>query len=258
MGLADNDAWVDSALAEHVVITDDVLGHMDLDQGFDEVLARVFAAEPRGSVVPLRKRRVSRKVASLSIAFVVVASAGAAAAVKSGALTGLFPPPGATENGNTEIVNFAAANFAEVAHQLADQDEKAGLTFAPGYSANKNIDAAIEGYQRTAAQLGSGETAEQQIKGEFAFDAACTWQRSWLAAYANHDGAEMSGDVRGMVAITHVVVSSPGRDGTTITEAVLSGINETRTQREFIRYMEHGNVAQLTVDTVNGCPTPIK
>jgi hypothetical protein len=64
--------------------------------------------------------------------------------------------------------------------------------------------------------------------------------------------------VRGMIAITHVIVSSPGRNGTTITEAVLSGINQSRTQLELIRDMEHDNLAHLRTDTVNGCPAAIK
>jgi hypothetical protein len=258
MRQANGDAWVDMAIADRAVISDSNLGELDLEKAFDEVLDGILSAQTPSVVVPLRRRRVSRKAATLSIAIVLVAGAGAAAAVTSGAFTGHFPPPGATENGDTEVINFDAPNFPEVAHQLAGQDQRAGLRFAPGYNAEKNIDAVIQSYVRRAALQGSGETAEQQIKGQFAFAAACTWQRSWLAADARHDVPKKNAAVRGMVAITHVIVSSPGRKGTTITEAVLSGINQTRTQHELISDMEHDNVVHLTTDTVNGCPAAIK
>jgi hypothetical protein len=248
---ADENEWVDSAIADHRGFSDFYLARTALDQGFDDVLAGILAAEPQGTVVSLARRRISHKAAALSVALVVVASAGAAAAVQGGALTGLFASGG---DGDTEIVNFAAPNFPEVAHDFARQIEGDGLRFAPGYSAEKSIDAVIKNDQDMVTSLGSGETAEQQIKGEFAYYAACTWQQSWLAASAARDASEMSRDVQGMIAITHVIVSSPGKNGTTVTEAALSGINQTRTQHQLIRYMEHGEVAQLTVDTVNGCP----
>jgi hypothetical protein len=251
MGRDNENGWVEAVIAESATWQDADVDQMDLEAGLADVLTSVVAADR--VVVPIRRRKVSRRAGTLAVVLTIAASAGTAAAVKSGALTGLFPPPGATENGQTEIVNFAAPDFPAVARDMADQDERAGLTFAPGYNADRAIDRVIEGYQKAAATQGSGGTAEQGIKGRFAYVAACTWQRSWLQAFAQHDTAKEKSDLRGMIAITHVIVSSPGQNGTTITEAVLSGINETKSQHEYIRYMQQGDAARLTLDTVNGC-----
>jgi hypothetical protein len=116
--------WVDEAVAETAVITDAELAQMDLSEGLDEVLAQVFEEEAPRNIRPLRRplrrRRTTRKVAALALAGVIVASAGAAAAVKGGALTGLFGTPGSTEMDRSEYVDIAASNFPALAHELAN------------------------------------------------------------------------------------------------------------------------------------------
>jgi hypothetical protein len=84
--------WVDSVVADTAPIKDVALAQLDLTTDFDELLANVFAADMPGEIVPLRRRRLTRKAGTLALAAVIVASAGAAAAVKGGALTGILAP----------------------------------------------------------------------------------------------------------------------------------------------------------------------
>jgi hypothetical protein len=113
--------WVDSVVAE-TAIKDSDLARLDLTKDFDDILARIFESDVRGEIAPLRRRGISRKTGTLAIvAVIAVGGAAAAAAVKGGALTGLFGAPGSTENDISEYVNIAAPNFPSLAHQLGDQ-----------------------------------------------------------------------------------------------------------------------------------------
>ena len=263
----DGDQWVDDALAEIAPVTDEALAQLDLTEGFDDTLDHVLWSDVRGHARPLHRRRVSRRAAALALATVIVGSAGAAAAVKGGALTGLFGSPGSTEMDTSEYVNIAAPGFPALAHQLANQLVSDGLRFAPGFRVNEMTGIVIRDSERLVRQEERGNSAAARstrengilrdvtgVKGQFAALAQCTWQQSWLRAYRADSAVETKADIRGMTALNHVITSTPSKNGT-FSGSIMAETNQKKALVGYVRHMQRGDYAFINrVVTIN-CPT---
>lgn len=149
--------------------------------------APVAAAPPplaaRGETATLRRRspprKRRRKVLLAAAGGVLAATAFAPAAADwVGARTGWFGDAGMTENDTGEFLDLSSPEIADIARQLG-----ARYPLPPGGS----YDDAIARLRPT-----DGETHLMQESGVEAFmagDAACQWERAWLAADASGDAA---------------------------------------------------------------------
>jgi hypothetical protein len=171
---------------------------------------------------------------------VVAAAAGVSYRSIGGALTGQFGQPGMTENDTSEIVNLTAPDFPTVAQQLAGELRKSGLRFAPGYDAQRNIDAAIDRMQHGLA----GETDVTGVKGQLADVAACTWERSWLAADQLHEQA-------GMQAASAGLHQTAGL-------RIMSQINNAKWLAGLAKDADGGDAAPVQTDVNLNCPAALK
>lgn len=239
---SDGGDWAEAVVSGAATVTDAELSRMDLQAAFDDALARVWDAD---APVPLAAgRRHRRLVASLALAGVLVGATGAAAATTSylgdsSALSGLFGQPGKTENDTSEIVNLGAPDFPTVARQLAAQLQAQGLRFAPGYDAQKNIDATIGRLAQPNIQ-----TDVTGVKGWIAEDAACTWQRSWLQADEQHDRSGMNLSAAGMRQTAEL--------------KIMSQINDATWQAGLAEDADRGNAAPIQRQVTLNCPTAIQ
>jgi hypothetical protein len=245
--------WVDSVVAETSPIKDSTLAQLDLTKGFDDLLANIFGADIPRKIVPLRRRRISRRAGTLTIAALVVASAGAAAAVKGGALTGIFGTGKGTESDASEYVDVAASNYPTVARQLFTQLQSDGLRFAPGTNIDRTINAYVKQEETSIRQLESGNSAEARsirthglemqvtgIKGVFASMAQCTWQQSWMQAYQEHDGAGKNAAIRGMKSLNAVITTTPSKHGT-FSGSIMAETNQKKALDGYVRHMQHND-----------------
>jgi hypothetical protein len=245
--------WVDSVVAETSPIKDSTLAQLDLTKGFDDLLANIFGADIPREIVPLRRRRISRRAGTLTIAALVVASAGAAAAVKGGALTGIFGTGKGTESDASEYVDVAASNYPTVARQLFTQLQSDGLRFAPGTNIDRTINAYVKQEETSIRQLESGNSAEARsirthglemqvtgIKGVFASMAQCTWQQSWMQAYQEHDGAGKNAAIRGMKSLNAVITTTPSKHGT-FSGSIMAETNQKKALDGYVRHMQHND-----------------
>jgi hypothetical protein len=105
------DSWVDSVVAKMALVEDSTLALLDLTKSLDELLGHVLGSDMPDKVVPLRRRRISRRTGAVAVLAVIAVGGASAAAVKGGALTGLFGTPGSTEMDTSEYVNIAAPSF---------------------------------------------------------------------------------------------------------------------------------------------------
>jgi hypothetical protein len=162
--------WVDSVVAKTAPIMDSTLAALHLTKGFDDLSDQRLEVRGARGVVPLRRRRISRRAGTLTLAAVIVAGGGPAAGVKGGALTGLFGPPGMTESDTSEHVNIASPNFSALAHQLGDQLQPEGLRFAPGINPDQMVELFVKVTQRQVRldERGNSDNAKITRKdGEF-------------------------------------------------------------------------------------------
>jgi hypothetical protein len=249
----DEDRWVESVVAETATITDPELAQMELTQGFDDVLAQILESDAEGVIRPLRRRRMPRKAATLAIAGVIVASAGAAAAVKGGALTGLFGASGMTENDSSEYVNIAAPNFPALAHQLGDQLRSEGLRFAPGINADQMVDTLVKETQLMVSRQERGNSAAAKatrqhgsfmdvtgVKGRIAGLAQCTWQQSWIQAYQASDAPGKVTAINGLIALNNVITTTRSKNGT-FSGSIMAETNQKKALLGYIRHMKDNN-----------------
>jgi hypothetical protein len=245
--------WVDSIVAEAAPIEDSTLAQFDLTNGFDDILANVFAADLSGKIVPLRRHKISRRAGTLAIAIVIVASAGAAAAVRGGALTGIFGSGKGTESDASEYVDVTASNFPTVARQLFAQIQSDGLRFAPGINTRRTINAYVKNNRISINKLEQGNSAEARsirkyglerqvtgVKGQFASMAQCSWQRNWLQAYQEHDGAGKNAAIRGMKSLNAVMTTTPSKHGT-FTGSIMAETNQKKALGGYVRHMHHND-----------------
>jgi hypothetical protein len=266
MSMDGDDPWVDSAVAERAFVTDAELAQMQLTNGFNDVLARIAAADARPAI-QRRRRPISRRAATLAIAGVVLASAGAAAAaVRGGALTGLFGAPGMTENDTSEYVNIAAPNFPALAHQLGDQLHSEGLRFAPGVGRNQMVDLLVQEIQRMVMQEEQGTSAAAKatrqhgsfmdvtgVKGRIAGLAQCTWQHSWLQAYEANDAAGKNTAIEGLSALNNVITTTRSKNGT-FSGTIMAETNQKNALVGNIRHMKDNDFKLIQRLTALNCP----
>jgi hypothetical protein len=260
-------SWVDSAVAGIAPIKDSTLAQLDLTKSFDDLLAHVLESDMSGEIVPLRRRKISRKAGTLAITAVIVASAGAAAAVKGGALTGVFGTGGGTESDTSEYVNVAASNFPAVAHQLFDELHSDGLRFAPGVNTERTISAYVKSNEISISNQERGNSSAARsirkhgllrqvtgVKGEFAFLAQCTWQQSWIQAYREHDPAGKKAAIRGMQALNTVITTTPSKNGT-FSGSIMAETNQKKALVGYVRHMQHNDVKFIQrVVSINCAP----
>jgi len=245
--------WVDSIVAETAPIKDSTLAQLDLTKGLDDLLANVFAADLPGKIVPLQRRRISRRAGTLAIAAVIAASAGAAAAVRGGALTGIFGSGKGTESDASEYVDVAAPNFPAVARQLFTQLQSDGLRFAPGINTKRTINAYVKNNRMSIKRLEQGSSAEASsirkhglerqvtgIKGQLASMAQCTWEQSWLQAYQEHHGTGENAAIRGMKSLNAVITTTPSNHGT-FSGSIMAETNQKNALGGYVRHMQHND-----------------
>jgi len=266
-GMMDADgSWVNSVVAETAPVKDSTLAALDLTKGFDDLLANVFRSEMSGEIVPLRRRRISRRAGTLAIVAVIVAGGAAAAAVKGGALTGLFGSPGKTENDTSEYVNIAAPNFPALAHQLGDQLHVEGLRFAPGVNLNQMVDLFVKETQDQVRLDERGNSVSANItrehgelmdvtgvKGHIATLAQCTWQQSWIQAYEADDSTGKSAAINGLTALNDVKTTTRSKNGS-FTGSIMAETNQKKALVGYIGRMRDGDLGFVQRLTTLNCP----
>jgi hypothetical protein len=258
--------WVDSVVAETAPVRDSTLAALDLTKGFDDLLVNVLKSDVSGKVVPLRRRRISRRAGTFVIVAVVVAGGGAAAAVKGGALTGLFGPPGKTENDTSEYVNIAAPDFPALAHQLVDQLHGEGLRFAPGTNSDQMIDLFVKETQTQVRLDERGNSASAKItrkhgelmdvtgvKGHIAGLAQCSWQENWIQAYEADDSAGKTAAINGLTALNAVRTTTPSKNGS-FTGSIMAETNQKKALVGYIGRMRDGEFGFIRRLTALNCP----
>jgi hypothetical protein len=255
--MSGNSNWVDDAVAEIDVTKDVDLGHLHLNEAFDDLLTQITESNRSHEVVPIRRRRLPGKAATIGIAAVLLCSAGAAAAVKGGALTGLFGKPGSTENDTSEYVLATSSGFPAVVRQNFEQLLSEGLRFAPGTNTHRVLNDFVSQHQAGIRKLESGNSALAKslrshgelvqitgIKGTFAGLAQCSWQEYWVQAYESGDTAERNAAVQGMAALDNVVTVTPSKTGT-FSGSIMAETNRKRTLLQYVREMKHGDFSLL-------------
>lgn len=150
---------------------------LDGEEGFEQLLVAVKRSAP-----PDRRRRGRRRqvilVGALSTALL---GAGGVAVAVGGSHTGLFGPPGKTENDTSEYLDMTAADFHDVAlHYTAPFD------YAPGYSAEMYVgilDPRHIEANMAPADRGRGETIQVTgVRGYGLGWAFCSWARTSTTA----------------------------------------------------------------------------
>jgi hypothetical protein len=256
---------VDDAVAEI-----DALGHVDLtelglDVAFGDLLEQIVRSGGPEKVVPSRRRRLPGKAATIGIAAVLLCGAGAAAAVKGGALTGLFGQSGYTENDTSEYVLATSPGYPAVARQNFEQLLREGLRFAPGTNTRHVLQMYVSEQQAELRTLESGHTAAAKslrvhgllvqitgIKGTFAGLAQCSWQEYWVTAYTSGDRAEQNAAVRGMAALDNVITVTASKTGT-FSGSIMAETNHTRTLLQDVREMKDGDFSRIKRATAVQC-----
>ena len=259
-------SWVDSVVAETAQVTDSTLAAIDLTKGFDELLVNVLESEASGEVVPLRRRRISRRAGTLAIVAVIVAGGGAAAAVRGGALTGLFGAPGKTENDTSEYVDIAAPDFPALAHQLGEQLHAEGLRFAPGINSDQMVDLFVKETQNQVHLDERGNSASAKItrehgelmdvtgvKGHIAGLAQCSWQQNWIQAYKADDSAGKNAAINGLIALNGVRTTTPSKNGS-FTGSIMAETNQKNALVGYIGRMRDGEFGFIRRVTALNCP----
>jgi hypothetical protein len=257
--------WVEHAIIQMANIQDTDLRQLDLTEGLDDLKVRVLETERDAAILPLRRRRLSRKAGTLAIVALIVSSAGAAAAVRSGALTGLFGNQSA-DTDRSEYVNVAAPNFASVAAQLFNQDLSDGLRFAPGTNTRQVLESYVNGirYLVTYTETKDGPIAARAtkkyglleqvtgIKSKFLLTSQCTWQRSWISAYQAHNRGQATAAIKGMLALNNIMTTTPTKNGT-FTGHLMQEVNSARTNRIYARSMKHGDLKSIQNNVSINC-----
>ena len=237
------DDSVVKAVAHTATVTDAHLARMNLDQGFDHLLARIYA-EPAAVRRPSRRRRV---YVALAMVAALAVGAGFASPVQHGighALTGTFLGNGHThntENDNSEIVDPSAPDFPVVARKIAAEMRTEGLRFAPGYSADANINAQIGYMIPTTMKYVMQVTG---VQGRFADQAMCTWDHTWVDAYATGDRHTMQVAVDGMRQLVKM--------------KIYAQINVARWQAGLIKAIESGDASRMQTEVRLNCGPEIK
>jgi hypothetical protein len=188
---------LDQLLRSAACITDAELARPELDAATRHLPERVratgragasIAAAPpllaaRGETAALRRRspprKRRRKVLVAAAGGVLAATAFAPTAADwVGARTGWFGEPGMTENDTSEFLDLSSPEIAEIAWQLG-----ARYPLPPGGS----YDDAIARLRNTDGEMHL--MSESGVEAFMAGDAACQWERAWLAADASGDAA---------------------------------------------------------------------
>jgi hypothetical protein len=255
-------SWVDSVLAQAAPTSTAGVTEMNLTHGYDDLLAQILRSDREEKIGPFRRRRMSRKAATLAAAAVFLCGAGAAAAAREGAFTGLW---GDGEAGPGELVNLASPDFPAVARQLSDQLLSDGLRFPPGVDAKQVIKqwGVSDQIQIRKDEQGNSKFAkivkrggilmsETGVKGTFAGFAQCAWQRSWVAAYDSHNSAKEGADIQGMLSLNAVITTTPTKNGS-ITGPIMHETNRTRTLLQYARNMKRGDIRFIQNVTSLNC-----
>jgi hypothetical protein len=260
-------AWVDLVVAETAPVKDSTLAALDLTKGFDDLLVNVLGSEVSGGIVPLRRRRISRRAGTLAVVAVIAVGGAAAAAVKGGALTGLFGAPGSTENDTSEYVNIAAPNFPSLARQLGDQLHAEGLRFAPGINPDQMVDLLVNETQRTVrfAEHGNSAAAKDTrehgmlmdvtgVKGRIAGLAQCTWQESWLQAYRAGNPTAKNAAINGLTVLNGVKTTTRSENGS-FSGSIMAETNQKKALNGYIGRMRDNDFGFIRRVTTLNCPT---
>ena len=238
--LSTDDSVVE-AVAHTATVTDAELARMNLDQGFDHLLGRIYA-EPAGIKRPSRRRRV---YVALAMVGALAVGAGFASPVQHGvghALTGTFFRNGhATENDSSEIVDPSAPDFPSVARHIAAEMRTEGLRFAPGYSADANINTTIGYMIPTTEKYVMQETG---VRGHFAMQAMCTWDHTWVDAYATGDRHAMQDAVDGMRQLLKM--------------KIYGQINAAKWQAGLLKAIDSGDASRMQAEVHLNCGPEIK
>jgi hypothetical protein len=258
--------WVDSVVADSALIGDSTLEELDLSGGFDDLLANIMESGVSGEIVPLRRRRMSRRAGTLALVAVIAVGGAAAAAVNGGALTGLFGAPGSTENDTSEYVNIAASDFPALALQLSNQLHSEGLRFAPGIKADRMVDLFVKETQHLVRLDERGNSASAKatrkygelmdvtgVKGRIAGLAQCTWQRSWIAAYEASDASSQTAAINGLTALNSVRTTTDSKSGT-FTGSIMAETNQKKALNGYIGHMRDSDFAFIQRVTNLNCP----
>jgi hypothetical protein len=258
-------SWVEAAIETINPVTDTELDQWDLTAGYQSLLQRVVKIDPSVIVVPLRHRRISRKAAGLALAAVLVAGAGAAAAVGSGALTGVFGQPGSTENDTSEFVNPISPEYPALERQIFQALLSDGLRFPPNVNTHVVIDKLVNEAVARTKQIEEGSSALDKsirthgirvqvtgIKGTFAGAAQCAWEGYWIDGYKAGSRMHEEAAVRGMAALNSVITTTVTKNGTH-TGSITAETNRKKTLIQDVRLMKQGDLSFFQRDTSINC-----
>lgn len=224
---------VDALLRRSAQVTDADLAGLDLQAGYDDLLAGICrsadAAVDDGLVPAVWRRRRARHGVALAIAVTVAVGGGAAAAGVISAHTGSYGPPGMTENDTSEYLRLNAPDFLKVARGYAK-----GVDFAPGYTAEEYL-----GYFQPSEPMLMQVTG---VKGSITSWAMCSWKRTWLEAGQRHDTRSQAVAARHMRGIADL--------------PVMAAINAQSADRRLISAAESGDAQPLRNDVTINCPSP--
>jgi hypothetical protein len=257
--------WVDAAIGRTNPVADSEPQDWDLAAGYQSLLERIVATDPRVDEVPLRHRRVSRRASGLAVVAVLVVGAGAAAAVGSGALTGVFGTPGSTETDTSEFVNRLSPAFPPLERQLFQELLSDGLRFPPRINTNVVIDSVVNQAAAGIKKIEEGSSSMDKslrtrglevqvtgIKGTFAGVAQCSWEGYWVDAYKAGNQAHEDRAVQGMAALNNVITTTPTKNGTH-RGSITAETNRKKALIQDVRLMKQGDVKFFQRDISINC-----
>lgn len=160
------------------------LAQLEVSRALDQLSEDIVSTGAEPTRAAGRRARTQSRVSALVVfCTVAVVGGGAALAEQYSTHTGLFGPPGQTENDTSEYLRTDAPGFLTYARQLT-----AHIRFAPGDSAENY-------FWLFQVKSPDGRPAMVQVtgvRGVIADAASCSWQRAWIAAHAARNAGGMS------------------------------------------------------------------
>jgi hypothetical protein len=188
-------------------------------------------SESRSTGEPARRSR-RKTTMRTAIATSVILAAGTGAAAAAGFIdmrTGVFGEPGMTENDTSEYLNSTGAETPALMRSYVEE-----MSLAPGYSADPLIERFTSGENVIVQAAG--------LRGQVFAWSSCSWELTWLDAYA-------AGDTAAQADATHVLSQIP--DWPVL--PVVDGGGVTATFREIANAATAGDPGPIQRDAAINC-----